>query len=98
MAVRIPRNVTVLKWFFCFITAVLVSLVAFVMSLAIAGAHTIRQSLIGVAAKHDTLAGAFALYGGFNTALAVTGSLCVLYGSRRASGSGLPVRSSACLR
>jgi hypothetical protein len=91
MNLRIPSNVTVLKWFFCFVTAVLVSLVAFFMSLAIAGAHHIRQALIAVAAEHHTLAGAFVLYGSFNTICAVIGSICVLYGASRASGSGLPV-------
>ena len=74
----------------------LVSGVAFVMSLAIAGAHHVRQSLITFAlARHSTLAGAFVLYGSFNTVCAMIGCVCVLYGARRASGSGLPVRSPA---
>lgn len=57
---------------------------------AIAGAHHVRRTLITVATQHRTLAGALAIYGSFNTACAVAGSACVLFGDRRASGSGLP--------
>ena len=88
---RVPSSLTVVKWFFCFVTALLVSVVAFVMSLAIAGAHHARQLLITLMAQHDTMAGAFLLYGSFNTLFAVIGSVCVLFGAPRASGSGLPV-------
>jgi hypothetical protein len=89
-SLRIPRNVTVLKWVFCFVTALCVSVIAFAMSLAIAGAHFMRQSLIHQAARHDTLAGAFVVFGSFNTLLALLAGVCVLFGARRASGSGLP--------
>ena len=89
-----PSSLTVVKWSFCFITALLVSVVAFVMSLAIAGAHHARQLLIAFTAEHHTLAGAFVSYGSFNTIFALIGSACVLLGASRASGSGLPVRSN----
>ena len=57
---------------------------------AVSGAHQVRRTLITISTRHRTLAGAFAIYGGFNTLCAVLGCACVLYGDRRASGSGLP--------
>jgi hypothetical protein len=68
-------------------------LVAFVMSLAIAGAYSVREALVGLMAQHQTLAGAFVLYASFNVICASVAAVCVVYGAQRASGSGLPVRS-----
>ena len=98
LTLRVPTSVTVLKWVFCIATALLVSLVAFLMSLAIEGANHVRMALTNTLARGSSLGGAFLLYGSFNAASATLGSLCVLWGAARASGSGLPVRAPLSAR
>lgn len=93
LTLRVPSNVTVLKWVFCIATALLVSLIAFLMSLAIEGADHVRMTLTNYVARGNSLFQALLIYGSFNAASATLGSLCVLYGAARASGSGLPVRA-----
>jgi hypothetical protein len=89
---RVPTELTALKWVFCLLTALMVSLVAFIMSLSIAGAHEVRFVLINSIATRGTLRASFLIYGSFNVLSATIASLCVVYGAPRASGSGLPVR------
>jgi hypothetical protein len=78
-------------------TAVLVSFVAFAMSLAISAAYYIRQQLVSVMAANTSLKGAYIIYGSFNAFCSMIASLCVLFGAARASGSGLPVRKRRIL-
>jgi len=94
---RIPRGKTVLKWTFCFITAVIVAFVAVAMGLLIASAYKAREALIRVVHPHNSVdsiqtlsARWFGIYGGFNALCAALGALTVLQGSSGASGSGIP--------
>lgn len=89
---RIPSNVTALKWLFCFLTAFLLSLVAFTMGLAISAMYFIREQMIALVASDISLMRAYLMYGAFNTFCAGLAALSVLYGATPASGSGLPVR------
>eukprot|EP00892_Ulva_mutabilis_P003969 jgi/Ulvmu1/1944/UM012_0105.1 len=91
--IRIPSNVTALKWLFCAVTAVLVSCVAFAMGLLISGAHTVRQMIITELDGLDgvvSVRGASLMYGAFNASCAFLAASCVLYGAMPAAGSGLP--------
>lgn len=93
--IRIPSNVTALKWIFCAVTAVLVSFVAFAMGLLISGAHSLRQKFITELGGLDdvvSVKGMSLLYGAFNASCAFLAASCVLFGAMPASGSGLPVR------
>lgn len=93
--IRIPSNVTALKWIFCAVTAVLVSFVAFTMGLLISGAHSVRQKFITELGGLDgvvSVRGVSLLYGAFNASCAFLAASCVLFGAMPASGSGLPVR------
>ena len=89
---RIPSNVTALKWVFCFLTACLLSVVAFAMGLAISAMYFVREQLVILVASDESLTRAYLLYGAFNTACASLAAVSVLYGATPASGSGLPVR------
>ena len=89
---RIPSNVTALKWLFCFLTACLLSVVAFAMGLAISAMYFIREQMIVLVANDESFTRAYLLYGAFNTACASLAAVSVLYGATPASGSGLPVR------
>jgi hypothetical protein len=91
-ALRVPTELTVLKWLFCLLTALLVSLVAFFMSLSIAAAYEVRFLLINSIATGESLQTSILIYGSFNVLSATLGSLCVVCGAERASGSGLAVR------
>lgn len=94
LKLRIPSDVTALKWLFCFLTAVLLSAVAFTMGLAISAMYSIREEMAALIAS-DNLAVAYLIYGTFNTACACLAAVCVLYGAAPASGSGLPVRTTS---
>lgn len=95
--IRIPSNTTALKWLFCGVTAVLVSIVAFTMGLMISGAHSLRQRFIMALGDLDdaySVRAVSVLYGAFNASCAFLAASCVLYGAMPAAGSGLPVRLS----
>lgn len=85
-----------LKWFFCFVTAVITAVMATFMGLLIALAYKAREVLIRVVHNQadDTIEslsiGFFGIYGGFNVLCAAMGSATVLLGSSGASGSGIP--------
>lgn len=100
LKIRIPSNVTALKWIFCAVTAVLVSFVAFGMGMLISGAHSLRQTFMSELGGLDGVVsarGVSLLYGAFNASCAFLAASCVLYGAMPASGSGLPVRHRLCL-
>jgi hypothetical protein len=93
LKLRIPSDVTALKWLFCFLTAALLSVVAFTMGLATSTLYFIREHLVALVAYDKSLMMAYVIYGAYNTSCAGLAAVCVLYGSSSASGSGLPVRA-----
>jgi hypothetical protein len=98
IGLRIPSDVTALKWLFCFLTAVLLSAVAFTMGVVSMALYSLREQMVTLVANDRSFIGSFLIYGAFNTSCACVAAICVLYGAPAASGSGLPVRHSELAR